>query len=1228
MPANDRVTIDIQGDESDLVRSVLASEAALERLDRRAGRDTLPDRTSQALQTEQANRARLARQIQDDYQQARNLREISDQLARRNVANQRNRTLDVERELQNVFKVVDLRLEADRIEQATAQREREHAQEQQQLDRQAQQEALTHEQQQQRTSQVARAEEAAYDENRRRRREAEQVDIGLFDQDRSRQFKLDRDEQIGHEEERRQLGNVRRAETTAYDDERRREDSTRRGEVLAYEEERRRRAGIERGEVMAFEEQGRRHFNLDRDEQIGHEEELRRLGNVRRAEATAYDDERRRDDSTRRGEVLAYDEEGRRRAEVERGEVLAFEEERRRRDEVRRGEVLAYEERDVRRVRDARRRVENLRRSLRGIGDFNRQLLHVTTGLGLFLIVTGLIAGALAALPTLISLVGLSLGVLAGIFAARYTRTLEAAQLQTGLLASELQRAHAATDQLGLSMNQTAGLIQRAQNRLDRLTLSPSFEDLETLQRLGIDLTDARRQGESVVETLRRISAAVQGLSQAEQRDILGRLFGRDQALVQLLSSGRFARALELAGQNLRVLSETENEAIISVGAVFNRILNDLQAHVRGFTADAAQAIISLTNNVAARVPRIVNSLVDVLIPAIDRFSANFNQTWERGEQFIRDAAPTYDRLVLRLRQAGSLFTDLGLSGPAIVDLAAAMLALAAATRILGPFFKLLALVASGLAALRGLAPLLIRIGGGALAGAAAGSAAPGVGTAVGAVAGAAAAAGTLLLIQRVLSEESEDQARAEESKAQAQETQISNLTRLRQLNREIADLERRVNQYQQIDESNQAQFANLLQQLNVLNAQRDALREQETLRRRQLVEEARLRTGQRERFEQARTTRREQQAAQEAANAAEEKRLRQLRDAEERTNRILKAARERREELEKLFDQYRQAQAATRPLEQGLARLDMNLDNVRDLLDELATQPFSARVAEELQTIARTTGQSIGQLIRQVRAPERALETFRQRQLQARPFEEAIARLNVLRIEVLDLFQQIERGGPNRELGRRLVELATGSGREVAQFIEEVNRRRVGNLLLTLEQLEAVTRAYERSNDAEERWAQTGIALIQNLNSQLAQTITGLTDVEDAFRSFALGSLSRLIETLLNQLSQGLVNAIQDAVPGTDTHTASGTASRGFESFALGFFQGSAGAFLRNTGSGFAPRASQRPVSPIQNVVIVRGADPVETRRAVEEGNAELIRFITDDPTGRQLVQSVAEGE
>ena len=76
-------------------------------------------------------------------------------------------------------------------------------------------------------------------------------------------------------------------------------------------------------------------------------------------------------------------------------------------------------------------------------------------------------------------------------------------------------------------------------------------------------------------------------------------------------------------------------------------------------------------------------------MPRIEELDQGFERIWERGEQFLDDADPIIDRIVLRLEQAGGTFSGLGLSGTQVVDIGAAIIGGALATRLIGAISKL-----------------------------------------------------------------------------------------------------------------------------------------------------------------------------------------------------------------------------------------------------------------------------------------------------------------------------------------------------------------------------------------------------------------------------------------------------------------------------------------------------------------------------------------------------------
>ena len=323
-------------------------------------------------------------------------------------------------------------------------------------------------------------------------------------------------------------------------------------------------------------------------------------------------------------------------------------------------------------------------------GDFTRQVTNLTRSLGLILLVTGLIYAALAALPTILGAVGAAVVVLAGIATNRYTRAMQRAEVSTGLLTSELQAAHAATSQLGLSVDDTAARFASAEDVFNRIRFNPQDTEAdEALRELGLNLDAIVNRGQSTTQTLTEISAAVALLDQPQAINFLRRIFGNDDEIITLLLSGRLADAISDVSGNFRQLSDSEFRLTENVGNSLRRLTGTSFSLLRGFVADAGGSIDELFQRIEDRLPGIARGIAEFFIPEIERVERNFDRIWERGEQFFRDAEPTFDRIALRLQQAANVFTAPGLTGPQLVDFGAILIALNALTALISPLSKI-----------------------------------------------------------------------------------------------------------------------------------------------------------------------------------------------------------------------------------------------------------------------------------------------------------------------------------------------------------------------------------------------------------------------------------------------------------------------------------------------------------------------------------------------------------
>ena len=846
-----------------------------------------------------------------------------------------------------------------------------------------------------------------------------------------------------------------------------------------------------------------------------------------------------------------------------------------------------------------REQLLQLRRQRTSLGGIQKNLLAIvgssasflsnvgkaSTTLAAILVVAGLIAAVFATLPTLLALAGSALGVLAGVYAIRYARSMEAAAISTGQAREQLELIQKVSGRIGFDIQQSADALKQATDTF--LAATPENRSGFTLAQLGVDLIDAEGSARNTLDVLEDIQLAIDRFSRPQREDIIRRIFGTSsEEILRLLQGVQIQAARQQARTTERFLAPEEQRDLLELGNTFSALVGSIQAAIRGFIAENAESIGRLAQTITERVPAISAAFSSLFDERISRFATELPLQIERVRDVIQGLEPTWDRLVLRLRQAANLFTDLGLRGPAIVDLAAALLTLSASTALLVPLLRIGSLLLRSGAFITAAAK-------GAAAGGAVGTALlPGLGTALGAVAGGAvtgvaayyAADFALGKLSETL--ETANTRLAERAGLQAELNQLQKeegQAVLALVNREFASGSRLTNIRAEITALDEqiASLDRILQyekDLNALSAEsrieqyqveRDALEGQNLEREEALEKEA----------SQARA----RQEAEELLRSTSMTRFDTLRaiDAEyERLNQLLDIQIGQSEELSAL----QQLTLLNAQQRADIALVGIDPQAIRRIA-ERADQQIELRF--KLALIPLQSSDPLGDVTEQFNRLFEAAERLRNQS----PLTGFLKTLDPVRL------------------------------REIEQLLRSSSFEKAAERLLATEE------EFARQRERNARIAQVANSALQSFNQTLASTITdALFDVDDKsfqerIRDYFRNLTNQILNAILTELSQPLLKQIQLFGQGPQARDPEGNFTADLLKAALpGLIQ---------AGSSAALGAPKRTAPVVQvNQQIFGSAEPRTTRAAGRVGGREGLREALSTQGGRELVSQAIEEE
>lgn len=178
---------------------------------------------------------------------------------------------------------------------------------------------------------------------------------------------------------------------------------------------------------------------------------------------------------------------------------------------------------------------------------------------------------------------------------------------QTGTSFDELSASIAILSNSGLQMTQ----IGRGQRQMLLSLLSPSAQAESVLQAYGIQIKDVNGNLKSFTEIIDEFDDSLEGLSEAEKKNIIGKIFPSNAITIVLESLGETNEKVKGLAGNLEELgSESKLQAIIlqaenavTLGAAWERtklaVLGYADAIVQQFgvaTKDATEDVINLKN--------------------------------------------------------------------------------------------------------------------------------------------------------------------------------------------------------------------------------------------------------------------------------------------------------------------------------------------------------------------------------------------------------------------------------------------------------------------------------------------------------------------------------------------------------------------------------------------------------------------------------------------------------
>ena len=294
----------------------------------------------------------------------------------------------------------------------------------------------------------------------------------------------------------------------------------------------------------------------------------------------------------------------------------------------------------------------------------------------------------------------------------------------------------------------------------------------------------------------------------------------------------------------------------------------------------------------------------------------------------------------------------------------------------------------------------------------------------------------------------------------------------------------------------------------------------------------------------------RDQQAAIDEANQAREDELalsRKLRIEEEETAKLLRDQERTRTRLLRNRQSFVRDRRADEDLDQQLRDLGSNRDELQKLLDSYADVQIPPLSGQQ-KTLEGELGISEGFTANQEkrlsqyeialgRARTALDNIFRQQVTDRDQFvfdiapqpttQAALEQLGLTINDVSRTFQEFALTDPNQL--QKLADLEKEIQRIERAFMltrEEIFRQTPEGSLL-----DQVINQTDRALERQERWLRLGQSSLQQFNSTIANTVTGITSIGDAFENLLRQLGSRILETAFDDLTSGLQRRLNELI-------------------------------------------------------------------------------------------------
>ena len=186
---------------------------------------------------------------------------------------------------------------------------------------------------------------------------------------------------------------------------------------------------------------------------------------------------------------------------------------------------------------------------------------------------------------------------------------------------------------------------------------------------LGIQIDEASTSGQGLLNTLFAIDTALAGLSSQDALDRIRRITNEQgRTLEQLVGTGRLRQAYETARNETAQLTQGDERRILAIGERFGRAVGAFWSRTRQFIADNSGDINRIIDRAQQELIPLYETITNYLTQQIDRLERRLPGIIQSIQNAWPAIVATIDQVVLRLQQAASIFTSLGLSGPQVVE--------------------------------------------------------------------------------------------------------------------------------------------------------------------------------------------------------------------------------------------------------------------------------------------------------------------------------------------------------------------------------------------------------------------------------------------------------------------------------------------------------------------------------------------------------------------------------